>query len=160
MVTTWPPANGRVTAGADRAVERTLREEVREAVTRLLGERQLFTPEREDEARIRALIKEHVAGYQRRAATTNNAPVLLNSVAGVAIVLFGGFAVMEGVLSIGMLVAFKTLASMFNAPVAGTYFIAIKFNSQNVIGQPRPNPLTVHYDFTTTGVPRSSTSRA
>ncbi len=79
MVTTWPPpANGRVAAGGDRAVERALREEVREAVTRLLGERQLLTPEREDEERIRALIKEHVAGYQRRAAATNNAPVLLD----------------------------------------------------------------------------------
>ena len=49
-----------------------------------------------------------------------------------------------------------TVAVRFNAPAAGTYFIAIKFNSQNVIGQPRPNPLTVHYDFTTTGVPDST----
>jgi len=48
----------------------------------------------------------------------NNAPVLLNSVAGVAIVLLGGFSVMEGVISIGMLVAFQTLAASFNAPVA------------------------------------------
>jgi NHLM bacteriocin system ABC transporter peptidase/ATP-binding protein len=48
----------------------------------------------------------------------NNAPVLLNSVAGVAIVLLGGFSVMEGVISIGMLVAFQTLANSFNAPVA------------------------------------------
>jgi ABC-type bacteriocin/lantibiotic exporter with double-glycine peptidase domain len=44
--------------------------------------------------------------------------VLLNTVAGVAIVLLGGFSVMEGAVSIGMLVAFQTLASSFNAPVA------------------------------------------
>ena len=72
MATTSPPrANGRVGASADRAAERALREEMHEAVTRLLGERQLLTPEREDEERIRALIKEHVADYQRREATTN-----------------------------------------------------------------------------------------
>jgi len=47
-----------------------------------------------------------------------SAPVLLNIVAGVAIVLLGGFSVMEGAISIGMLVAFQTLASSFNAPVA------------------------------------------
>src|SRR5581483_8817264 len=52
------------------------------------------------------------------AQNMNNAPVLLNSVAGVAIVLFGGFGVMEGAISIGMLVAFQTLASLFNAPIS------------------------------------------
>jgi ABC-type bacteriocin/lantibiotic exporter with double-glycine peptidase domain len=62
----------------------------------------------------------------------NNAPVLLNSVAGVAIVLFGGFAVMEGVVSIGMLVAFQTLASMFNAPVAS--FVGIGAQLQETHG--------------------------
>jgi hypothetical protein len=45
-----------------------------------------------------------------------------------------------------------TVTVRFNAPVAGTHFIAIKFNSQNVIGRSRPDPKTVHYDFTTTGV--------
>jgi Bacterial pre-peptidase C-terminal domain len=49
-----------------------------------------------------------------------------------------------------------TVTVRFNAPAAGTYFIAIKFNSQDIIGQSRPNPLTVHYDFTTTGVPDST----
>jgi hypothetical protein len=47
----------------------------------------------------------------------------------------------------------------FNAPTAGIYFIAIKFNAHNLIGEPQPSPeRTVHYDFTTTGVP-VSTSR-
>jgi hypothetical protein len=49
-----------------------------------------------------------------------------------------------------------TVTVTFNAPAAGTYFIAIKLNSQTVIGQPRPFPRTVHYDFTTTGVPDST----
>jgi pilus assembly protein CpaF len=40
-----------------------------------MGERQLLTPGPEDEERIRALIREQVAAYQRRAATTN-APLL------------------------------------------------------------------------------------
>jgi ABC-type bacteriocin/lantibiotic exporter with double-glycine peptidase domain len=62
----------------------------------------------------------------------NNAPVLLNSVAGVAIVLFGGFGVMEGVISIGMLVAFQTLASLFNAPVAS--FVGIGAQLQETHG--------------------------
>lgn len=62
----------------------------------------------------------------------NNAPVLLNSVAGVAIVLFGGFGVMEGAISIGMLVAFQTLASMFNAPVAS--FVGIGAQLQETHG--------------------------
>ena len=44
----------------------------------------------------------------------------------------------------------------FNAPAAGTYFIAIDFNSQSLLGQPAPSPTTVHYDFTTTGVPDST----
>jgi hypothetical protein len=44
----------------------------------------------------------------------------------------------------------------FNAPAAGTYYIAIKFNTQNLIGEPAPSPTTVHYDLTTTGVPAST----
>lgn len=73
MTMSPPSPNGRVAASADRAAERTLREEVRAAVSRLLGERQLLTPGPEDEERIRALIREQVAAYQRRAATTNAA---------------------------------------------------------------------------------------
>ena len=44
----------------------------------------------------------------------------------------------------------------FNAPAAGTYYIAINFNAQSLIGEPAPSPTTVHYDFTTTGVPDST----
>src|SRR5581483_4774226 len=99
MVTTWPPpGNGRVAPSADRAAERALREEVHEAVTRLLGERQLLTPGREDEERIRALIREHVAAYQRRAATTN-VPVLADP-EGVERRLF------DGLLRLGLLQPF------------------------------------------------------
>ena len=50
-----------------------------------------------------------------------------------------------------------TVQVRFNAPAAGTYFIAIDFSAQSLIGQPAPSPeTTVHYDFTTTGVPDST----
>lgn len=61
---------------ADRQAERLLREEVRVAVGRLLGERELLTPGRDDEERIRVLIHDQVATYQRRAATTNASLIL------------------------------------------------------------------------------------
>ena len=51
----------------------------------------------------------------------------------------------------------NTVTVKFNAPAAGTYFIAIAFNAQSIIGEPAPSPTTVHYDFTTTGVPDSTT---
>ena len=49
-----------------------------------------------------------------------------------------------------------TATVKFNAPAAGTYYIAINFIAQSLIGQPAPSPTTVHYDFTTTGVPDST----
>jgi hypothetical protein len=49
-----------------------------------------------------------------------------------------------------------TVQVRFNAPAAGTYFIGINFNAQDLLGQPAPSPTTVHYDFTTTGVPDST----
>ena len=49
-----------------------------------------------------------------------------------------------------------TVRVRFNAPAAGTYFIAINFSAQSLLGQPAPSPTTVHYDFTTTGVPDST----
>ena len=73
-----PPSRslGAVPAG-DRAAERALRDEVQAAIGRLLDERQLLAPGPEDEARIRALIRERVAAHQRRAATIN-APLLVD----------------------------------------------------------------------------------
>jgi len=72
MSTTLPRrSNTPVVSSGDRAAERILRDEIRSEVSRLLGERQLLVPGPEDEARIRALIHEHVAAYQRRAATIN-----------------------------------------------------------------------------------------
>ena len=50
----------------------------------------------------------------------------------------------------------NTVQVRFNAPAAGTYFIAINFIAQSLLGQPAPSPTTVHYDFTTTGVPDST----
>jgi hypothetical protein len=45
----------------------------------------------------------------------------------------------------------------FNAPVAGTYIISLKYNSKTIAGAPAPSPgTTVHYDFATTGVPSST----
>lgn len=96
--TSSPSANGRTPRVADRAAERALREEVRAAVGRLLGEEQLLTPGREDEERIRALIGEHVAAYQRRAAATNAA--LLVDAASVEQRLF------DGLLRMGILQPF------------------------------------------------------
>ena len=50
-----------------------------------------------------------------------------------------------------------TVRVRFNAPVAGTYYIAIKLNSQNLIGESAPSlGTTVHYDFTTIDVPGST----
>ena len=49
-----------------------------------------------------------------------------------------------------------TVQVRFNAPAAGTYFIGINFIAQSLLGQPAPSPTTVHYDFTTTGVPDST----
>ena len=44
----------------------------------------------------------------------------------------------------------------FNAPAAGTYFIAIEFDVRKLIGEPAPSRTTVHYEFTTTDVPDST----
>ena len=44
----------------------------------------------------------------------------------------------------------------FNAPVAGTYIISLKYNSKSIAGAPAPSPTTIHYAFDTTGVPGST----
>jgi len=50
-----------------------------------------------------------------------------------------------------------TATVSFNAPVAGTYIISIKYDSKSIAGLPAPGPATtVHYDFATTGVPGST----
>ncbi len=50
----------------------------------------------------------------------------------------------------------NTVTVKFSAPTAGTYFIAIAFDARSLVGQPAPDPTTVHYEFTTTGVPHST----
>jgi hypothetical protein len=47
------------------------------------------------------------------------------------------------------------VTATFTAP-AGTYIIGIKYDSHSIAGCTAPNPTTVHYDFTTTGVPLST----
>jgi hypothetical protein len=52
-----------------------------------------------------------------------------------------------------------TVTVRFNAPAAGTYFIAINFSAQSLIGEPAPSPYyqtAVHYHFRMTGVPNST----
>jgi len=49
-----------------------------------------------------------------------------------------------------------TVTVSFNAPVAGTYFISLKYDSGSVKGATAPSPTTVHYNFSTTGVPGST----
>src|SRR5579884_4156854 len=83
-----PAREARATPQLDRLIERELRDEVRSAVDRLLSERQLLSPGPEDEARIRALVAEKVAAYQRRAATTNQP--LVHDPAGLERRLFDG----------------------------------------------------------------------
>src|SRR5947209_6086797 len=77
MSTNLATQSERLAVGVDRTAERTLRDEVRAAVSRLLGEQQLLVPGSADEERIAALIRERVRAYQRRAAMTN-APLLVD----------------------------------------------------------------------------------
>ena len=49
-----------------------------------------------------------------------------------------------------------TVTVTFNAPTAGTYVIGLKYESKSIVGDPAPNPTTVHYVFETTGVPGSA----
>ena len=64
----------------DRATERVLRAQVRQEVSRLLDEQHLLRPRPEDETRIRVLIRERIAGFQRSAAVTNT-PLIHDPVA-------------------------------------------------------------------------------
>jgi hypothetical protein len=49
-----------------------------------------------------------------------------------------------------------TVTVSFNAPTAGTYIISLKYDAGSVKGATAPTPTTVHYDFSTTGVPGST----
>ena len=51
----------------------------------------------------------------------------------------------------------NTTTVTFTAATAGTYFISLKGDPHPLVGQPAPSPTTtVHYNFTTTGVPGST----
>jgi pilus assembly protein CpaF len=60
-------------APSDRAAERLIRERVADAVSRALGDGHLLAPNGEDEPRVRQIIDDEVAAYERRAVTTNAA---------------------------------------------------------------------------------------
>jgi NHLM bacteriocin system ABC transporter peptidase/ATP-binding protein len=62
----------------------------------------------------------------------SNLVTLLSSVAVVALVLVGGLRVMEGAITVGMLVAFQTLMSYFNSPVAS--FVGLSAQMQTTRG--------------------------
>ena len=49
-----------------------------------------------------------------------------------------------------------TVTVTFNAATAGTYYIGIKFSTSSVTGQTAPSPSIVHYEYSTTGVPGST----
>lgn len=63
-------------APADRTAERELRGQVRDAIKELLTVQQLGTGGPVEEARVRALIRERVQAYQRRAVSTNRAALV------------------------------------------------------------------------------------
>ena len=53
----------------------------------------------------------------------------------------------------------SAVTGRFNAKQAGVYYISVKFQTGNVGGDPAPAPgTTVHYDFSSTGVPGSTSS--
>jgi hypothetical protein len=50
-----------------------------------------------------------------------------------------------------------TVTAQWTAPTAGTYYISIKYDSKSVQGDTAPSPgTTAHFNFTTTGVPGST----
>jgi pilus assembly protein CpaF len=63
---------------SDRAAERLIREQVVDEVGRSLGDGPLLAPGIHDDARVRAVIDDQVAAYERRAVTTNG-PLLVDA---------------------------------------------------------------------------------
>jgi len=51
-----------------------------------------------------------------------------------------------------------TVTVTFNAATAGVYYIGVKFNTSSVIDKTAPNPTTVGYSYSTTGVANSTDS--
>jgi pilus assembly protein CpaF len=74
---TFSPARALAPSASDRAAERLLRDRVAEAVSRSLGDGRLLAPTSQDEQRVRAIIDDEVAAYERRAVTTNG-PLLMD----------------------------------------------------------------------------------
>ena len=52
----------------------------------------------------------------------------------------------------------NTLTVKFTAPKAGTYFIVLAFQTANVQGSSAPSPSTVTYQYSTVGVPGSTSN--
>lgn len=97
-----------------------------------------------------------LAGHQRRIVNQQQAlgkqqalletlPAFLGSVGVIALILVGGFDVMDGVITVGMLIAFQMLMSLFTAPVdqivgLGGALQALKGNLErldDVLAEPR-----------------------
>src|ERR1700716_1847894 len=74
----FAPASQPALHPSDRAAERLIRERVVDSVSHSLGDGRLLAPSPQDEARVRAVIDEEVAGYERRAVTTNG-PLLVDA---------------------------------------------------------------------------------
>jgi pilus assembly protein CpaF len=70
---TGHPSASRALVFSDRLAERALRDRVADAVSRSLGDGQLLVPDGEQEQRVRVIIDDEVAAYERRAVTTNTA---------------------------------------------------------------------------------------
>ena len=63
---------------SDRVAERSIREHVAESVGQSIGDGRLLAPGAQDEDRVRSIIDDEVAAYERRAVTTNR-PLLLDA---------------------------------------------------------------------------------
>jgi pilus assembly protein CpaF len=67
-----------VLSATDRVAERVIRERVVDAVGQSLGDGRLLAPGGQDEERVRVIIDDEVAAYDRRAVTTNG-PLLIDA---------------------------------------------------------------------------------